>query len=69
MVVLCMARVEGYGAVVLVFWFAGGACSWNNFRPELEGMKGGKAPAGEMCHNDKMVPMMGSDAMAPRGAA
>lgn len=42
-------------------------CSWNNFRVKLERMRGGKAPAGEMWHNDKMVPMMGNHAMAPKG--
>lgn len=28
--------------------FCRGTSSWNNFRVELERMKGGKAPAGEM---------------------
>lgn len=34
---------------------------------ELEMIKGEWSPAGEMRHTDKMYPMMGNHAMAPRG--
>lgn len=43
-----------------------GTCSWSNFRVKQK-MKEGKALAGEMWHNDKMVLMMKNHAMAPMG--
>lgn len=68
---LCLCCMYGKsrglrGCFVCVFWFA---WSWNNFRVNLQRIKGGRAPAGEMWHNDKADLMMGKYAMAPRGLA
>lgn len=53
-----------------LFWLCFGfAWSWNYFIVNLQGTKGGKAPAGEMWHIDKADSMMGKYAMAPRELA
>ena len=74
-----MERVEGsHGCLsVSVFWFGGeravGTTSDTQTRSgALGGMRGmalrGKIPAGEMCHDDRMMVRIGNSGMAPMGA-